>query len=64
MELTRRAFAEGSVSTPRAGKRVALLDTHVTQEHEGKRHIFRKVIRIIERSRDSTANVCLCHKSR
>ncbi|MEW6181522.1 MAG: IS1380 family transposase [Chloroflexota bacterium] len=51
-ELTRRAFAEGNISAPRAGKRVALLDTHVTQEHEGKRYIFRKVVRITERSTD------------
>lgn len=51
-ELTRRAFAEGIVSAPRAGKRVALLDTRVTQEHEGKRSIFRKVVRITERTTD------------
>jgi hypothetical protein len=46
------AFAEGRVSTPRDGKRVALVTTTGQQVHEGKTYRFTRVLRVTERSID------------
>lgn len=45
-----KAFAEGRVSEPRAGKRVAVLTVHEGQEYEGKHHVFSRVMRVTERT--------------
>lgn len=51
-ELSARAFAEGAVTQPRPGKRVALLTIRKSQEHEGQTYLFTKVVRVIERRID------------
>ncbi|OKY73931.1 MAG: transposase [Desulfobulbaceae bacterium DB1] len=48
-DLCARAFAEGAVTEPRAGKRVALLTIRKNQEHEGQHYGFTKVVRVTER---------------
>jgi hypothetical protein len=50
--LAARAFSEGRVSTPREGKRVALLTTWQEQEHDGQTYRFTKVLRATERTID------------
>lgn len=49
-ELCTKAFAEGQVTEPRKGKRVALLTIRKQQVHEGNTYLFTKVIRITERT--------------
>ena len=49
-ELCSRAFAEGTVTDPREGKRVALLTTRHRQEHGVKTYYFTKVVRVTERT--------------
>ncbi len=51
-ELRKRAFEHGIVDEPREGKRVALLTTYITQEHEEKKYRFTKVVRVTERTID------------
>ena len=48
--LIARAFAEGTVTEPRPGKKVALLTIRKSQEHKGKKYIFTKVARVTERT--------------
>lgn len=48
----KRAFAEGVVTEPRPGKRVALFSVREQREHEGKTHVFRRIVRVIERTVD------------
>lgn len=53
----RRAFAEGTISDPRPGKRVAILnvrETHVWSDEDGIKQELacRRVVRVIERSID------------
>ena len=48
----KRVFSEGTVASPRAGKRVGLLTVCVEQSHEGKAYTFKKVIRAVERTID------------
>ena len=53
----RRAFAEGTISDPRPGKRVAILnvrETHVWTDEDGIKQELacRRVLRVIERSTD------------
>lgn len=50
--LHAKAFAEGEVTEPRSGKRVALMTEVKNQEHKGKTYRFTKVVRVIERSID------------
>jgi len=49
-ELCEKAFAEGKVTEPRDGKRVALLTVRKRQVHEKKTYIFTKVARVTERT--------------
>jgi len=49
-ELCEKAFAEGKVTKPRDGKRVALLTVRKRQVHEKKTYIFTKVVRVTERT--------------
>lgn len=47
-----RVFAEGRVTTPRAGKRVAVMTVHETHEIKGKKVRFARVMRVTERTID------------
>ena len=47
-----KAFAEGKVTSPREGKRVAVFTVYERQEHDGKTYQFRRVIRVTERTID------------
>jgi hypothetical protein len=58
-ELCARAFAEGAVTQPRPGKRVALLTIRKNQEHEGQAYVFTKVVRVTERRIDKRGQVLL-----
>lgn len=58
-ELSIKAFAEGKVTKPRDGKRVALLAVRKRQIHEEKTYMFSKVIRITERTVDKHGQVLL-----
>jgi len=49
-ELCEKTFAEGKVTEPRDGKRVALLTVRKRQVHEEKTYIFSKVVRVRERT--------------
>ncbi len=51
-ELCKRAFAEGKVTEPRTGKRVALLTVRKRQVYEGKSCFFTKVVQVTERTID------------
>lgn len=51
-EWRRKAFAEGRVTEPRPGKRVALMTVRETHEHEGRQYRFTRVMRVIERTID------------
>jgi len=50
--LCQRAFAEGKVTEPRKGKRVALLTIRKRQVHEEKAYVFTRVVRVTERTVD------------
>ncbi len=52
LEWARRIFNEGTVTTPRNGKRVGLLTVHIRQVHEGKTYMFKRVMRAVERTID------------
>jgi len=58
-ELCKRAFAEGKVTEPREGKRVALLTTRKRQVHKEKTYFFTKVVRITERTIDKHGQLLL-----
>jgi hypothetical protein len=47
-----KVFAEGRVTTPRPGKRVAVMTVHETHEVEEKKYRFMRVVRVIERTID------------
>lgn len=47
-----KAFAEGKVSSPREGKRIALFTVYEQQEYEGQTYQFRRVMRVTERTID------------
>ncbi len=47
-----KAFAEGKVSEPRPGKRVALMTVHETHEYKEKKYRFMRVVRVTERTID------------
>lgn len=49
-KLHKRAFAEGKVTEPRNGKRVALLTIRTRQTYKGKNYCFTKVIQVTERT--------------
>lgn len=53
------AFANGKVTEPRAGKRIAVFRKRFTQEHEGKKYIFTRVMRVIERTIDKHGQMLL-----
>jgi hypothetical protein len=57
--LITRAFAEGVVTEPRSGKKVALLTVRKSQEHEGQTYVFTKVIRVTQRTIDKGGQVLL-----
>lgn len=59
LALVAKAFAEGRVTEPRKGKRVALLTIGREQEHEGKTYRFSKVVRVIERTIDKKGQILL-----
>jgi len=54
-----RAFQEGRVTVPRAGKRVALLTVREHQEHEGETYIFSRIMRVTERTVDKRGQFLL-----
>jgi len=58
-ELYKRAFAEGKVSEPRKGKRIALLTVRNHQAHEGRTYVFTKVVRVTERTIDKHGQLLL-----
>ncbi|MFP7754081.1 IS1380 family transposase [Thermodesulfobacteriota bacterium B35] len=58
-ELSRKAFAEGRVSEPRDGKRVALLTIRKKQQYKDKTYFFSKVIRVTERTTDRHGQLLL-----
>mgnify|MGYP001767728485 FL=1 len=47
-----KVFASGKVKTPRAGKRMCTIVVEECQEIEGKKYIFRRIVRVIERTID------------
>ncbi len=47
-----RIFAEGKVSVPRPGKKVAVMTVHETYEVQGKKMRFMRVMRVTERTVD------------
>jgi hypothetical protein len=57
--LRARAFAEGKVTEPRPGKKVALLTIRRSQEHEGQTYMFTKVVRVTERTIDKRGQILL-----
>lgn len=57
--LCARAFAEGTVTEPRPGKKVALLTIRKSQEHAGKTVVFSKVVRVVERTIDRGGQMLL-----
>lgn len=58
-ELCKRAFAEGKLTKPRKGKRVALLTIRKRQEYEGKSYCFTKVVQVTERRINKHGQVLL-----
>jgi hypothetical protein len=54
-----KAFAEGKVSTPREGKRIAVFTIQERQEHEGKTYQFSRVMRVTERTIDKGGQLLL-----
>ena len=58
-ELCKRAFAEGKVTEPREGKRVALLTIRKRQVYEGETYFFTKVVRFTERTIDKHGQLLL-----
>jgi hypothetical protein len=57
--LCARVFAEGQVSEPRPGKKVALLTIRKHQEHEGQTHVFTKIVRVTQRTIDKRGQLLL-----
>jgi hypothetical protein len=57
--LCARAFAEGKVTEPRPGKKVALLTVRQSQEHEGRTMVFTKVVRVTRRTVDKRGQLLL-----
>jgi hypothetical protein len=57
--LCTRAFAEGKVTEPRPGKKVALLTVRKSQEHQGRTVVFTKVVRVIKRTVDKRGQLLL-----
>jgi len=57
--LCSRAFAEGTVTEPRPGKKVSLLTVRKRQEHEGQTYMFTKVVRVTRRTIDKRGQVLL-----
>jgi hypothetical protein len=55
----RKIFEEGTVTTPRAGKRVGILIVHVRQIHEGKIYRVKRVMRATERTIDKRGQLLL-----
>jgi len=58
-KLCKRAFAEGKVTEPRKGKRVALLKVRKRQEYKEKTYFFTRVIRVTERTINKYGQVLL-----
>ena len=58
-ELYQKAFAEGRVTEPRKGKRVALLTVRKRQVYEEKTYFFTKVIQVTERTVDKRGQLLL-----
>ena len=57
--LCSKAFAEGTVTEPRPGKKIALLTVRKQQEHQGQSYIFTKVVRVTQRTIDKRGQVLL-----
>jgi len=57
--LCAKAFAEGKVTEPRPGKKVVLLTIRKSQELNGQRCMFTKVVRIIQRTIDKRGQLLL-----
>lgn len=51
------AFATGTVTTPRAGKRVALFTKRIARSYNGRIYFFTRVMRVIERTIDKHGQV-------
>jgi len=49
-DLCKKAFAEGTVTEPRPGKKIALLTVRKQQIYEEEKYFFTKVIRVTERT--------------
>ncbi len=54
-----KAFAEGKVTEPRPGKKVALLTVRQSQEHQGQTYFFTKVVRVTQRTIDKRGQLLL-----
>jgi len=55
----KRIFDEGTLTTPRPGKRVGWLTLGIQQTHEGKTYRFKRVMRAVERSIDRKGQLLL-----
>jgi hypothetical protein len=58
-QWAKRIFEEGTVTEPRAGKRVGLLTVYFQQVYEGKTYRFRRVMRAAERTMDRKGQLLL-----
>ena len=58
-DLCARAFAKGTVTEPRPGKKVAQLTIRKRQEYEGQTFMFTKVVRVTQRTIDKRGQVLL-----
>lgn len=59
-----RLFAEGKVTQPRPGKKVAVMTVHETREVEGKEKRFMRVMRVTERTMDRDGQMLLAPQVR
>ncbi|NSW88050.1 MAG: transposase [Syntrophobacteraceae bacterium] len=59
MRTAKRIFEEGTVTEPRAGKKVRLLTVYFQQVYEGKTYRFRRVMRAAERTMDRKGQLLL-----
>ena len=58
-QWAKRIFEEGTVTSPRPGKRIGLLTVHVQQVYEGKTYRFKRVMRAVERTIDRNGQLLM-----
>ena len=62
IEARDRVFCEGTVSSPRPGKRIGLLATRQRREYKGKTYFFALLLRVTEHTTDRTGQMLLVPK--